>query len=90
LQCFVLIYLSLFLLKASINMDKSTASHMEVSTFPESHVVDSYAVDAKDEQITVIGTMGQDPDHKQPVSWRAWAIVAICALATFQVRSAYR
>lgn len=70
-------------------MDKSTASHMEVSTFPDSHVVDSYAVDAKDEQVTVIGTMGQDPDHKQPVSWRAWAIVAICALATFQVRSAH-
>jgi len=89
LHCFALIYLSLLLLKASTDMDKSAASHMEVSTFPDSHVVDSYAVDAKDEQVTVIGTMGQDPDHKQPVPWRAWAIVAICALATFQVRSAH-
>ncbi|KAI4791494.1 MFS general substrate transporter, partial [Aureobasidium sp. EXF-8846] len=65
-------------------MDKFAADHMEVSKFPDSHVVGTYAVDAKDEQITVIGTMGQDPDHKQPVSWRAWAIVGICALATFQ------
>ncbi|KAG9557648.1 MFS general substrate transporter, partial [Aureobasidium melanogenum] len=65
-------------------MDKSDISHMEVSTFPDSHIVDTYAVDSKDEQVTVIGTMGQDPDHKAPVSWRAWAIVAICALATFQ------
>jgi len=87
-RCFVLIYLVLFLLTTSITMDKSAATHMEVATFPDSHVVDSYAVDAKDEQVTVIGTMGQDPDHKQPVSWRAWAIVSICALATFQVRFA--
>ncbi|THX01120.1 MFS general substrate transporter [Aureobasidium pullulans] len=65
-------------------MDKSNMSHTEVATFPDSHVVDSYAVDSKDEQVTVIGTMGQDPDHKTPVSWRAWAIVAICALAAFQ------
>lgn len=71
-------------------MDKSSISHMEVSTFPDSHVVDTYAVDSKDEQVTVIGTMGQDPDHKTAVPWRAWAIVAICALATFQVRSASR
>jgi hypothetical protein len=88
LQCFVQIHLSLFHPKGAINMDKFAADHMEVSKFPDSHVVDSYAVDAKDEQITVIGTMGQDPDHKQPVSWRAWAIVGICAMAVFQVRSA--
>jgi len=65
-------------------MDKSDNVHMEISDFPESHVKDSYAVDNSDEQITVLGTMGQDPDHRAPVHWRAWAIVSLCALATFQ------
>ena len=65
-------------------MDKSDQVHLELSSFPDAHVVDTYAVDSNNDQVTVLGTMGQDPDHRSPVHWRAWAIVALCALAAFQ------
>jgi hypothetical protein len=66
-------------------MDKSGCEHAEIVAYPDSHV-GSYAVEDGDEQVTVIGTMGQDPDHKAPLTWRAWAIVLLCSLATFQVK----
>lgn len=44
----------------------------------------SYAIDDHNEQVTVLGTMGQDPNEKKPISWRTWAIVAITTLAVFQ------
>lgn len=60
------------------------AQHVDIEDREEVHVEDSYAVDNDNNQVTVLGTMGQDPDHKSPVPWRAYAIIAICALACFQ------
>lgn len=45
---------------------------------------DTYAVNEHNEQVTVIGTMGQDPNERQPIGWRTWAIVVLCAIASFQ------
>ena len=58
--------------------------HVDIEDHDGVHVENSYAVDNDDNQVTVLGTMGQDPDHKSPVSWRACAIIAICALSCFQ------
>ena len=43
-----------------------------------------YAVDENAEQVTVLGTMGQDPDAKQTISMRSWIIVILCGIAMFQ------
>lgn len=45
---------------------------------------DTYAVNEQNEQVTVAGTYGQDPEQKQHITWRTWVIVALCALATLQ------
>ncbi|GAA6018948.1 hypothetical protein JCM10207_009210 [Rhodosporidiobolus poonsookiae] len=62
--------------------DKPTVRHLENGESPA--VLDSFAVDEHNVPMTVVGTYGQDPDEKQSVSWRTWAIVGLCALATLQ------
>ncbi|KPV74788.1 uncharacterized protein RHOBADRAFT_53726 [Rhodotorula graminis WP1] len=58
---------------------KHTHEHVE-----HAMVHDSYAVDKDNTPVTVLGTMGQDPDHAERISWRTWFIVALCALAQMQ------
>ncbi|GAA5854279.1 hypothetical protein JCM9279_005106 [Rhodotorula babjevae] len=58
---------------------KHTHEHVE-----HAMVHDSYAVDEDNTPVTVLGTMGQDPDHQEKISWRTWLIVALCALAQLQ------
>lgn len=43
-----------------------------------------YATNERKEQVTVLGTMGQDPDVKQKIPWKVWAVVGLCCLASFQ------
>ena len=63
-------------------MSKPTVEHLENPEIRAVH--DSYAVDKNDEQITVLGTFGQDPDEKKIVSWRTIIVFALCALAQMQ------
>ena len=44
----------------------------------------SYAEDGKTGPVTVLDTMGQDPEQRPDIPWTAWAIVFLCALAQFQ------
>ncbi|GJN88262.1 hypothetical protein Rhopal_001227-T1 [Rhodotorula paludigena] len=61
--------------------EKPTHEHVERSAM----VHDSYAVDETNTPVTVLGTMGQDPDHQnEKISWRVWVVVALCALAQLQ------
>lgn len=55
------------------------------------HVEDAYTTDSQPDfaqnkygQVTVAGTMGQDPDHKPDIPITAWVILGLCALAQFQ------
>ncbi|KAG0663204.1 hypothetical protein C6P46_002793 [Rhodotorula mucilaginosa] len=63
-------------------MSKPTIEHLENPEIRAVH--DSYAVDKNDEQITVLGTFGQDPDEKKIISWRTIIVFALCALAQMQ------
>lgn len=45
---------------------------------------DSYAVDGENTPVTVVGTYGQDPDHKARIPWTSWAVVGLCAVAQAQ------
>ncbi|BGP71293.1 hypothetical protein NBRC10513v2_004662 [Rhodotorula toruloides] len=65
-------------------MDKPSVQHLERHLPEGVHVHDSYAVDETNTPVTVIGTMGQDPDEKQSISWKTWIIVALCCLAQMQ------
>ncbi|BGP33029.1 hypothetical protein JCM10296v2_004818 [Rhodotorula toruloides] len=65
-------------------MDKPSVQHLERHLPGGVHVHDSYAVDETNTPVTVIGTMGQDPDEKQSISWKIWIIVALCCLAQMQ------
>ncbi|KAF4556637.1 Efflux pump-like protein 4 [Elsinoe fawcettii] len=67
-----------------VTAEKADHIQAEVANFPGSHANDTFAVNENNEQVTVLGTMGQDPDHHSAVGWKAWAIVALCALAAFQ------
>lgn len=59
---------------------KHTHEHVE-----HAMIHDTYAVDEDNVPVTVLGTMGQDPDHQnEKISWRVWVIVALCALAQMQ------
>ncbi|GAA6037989.1 hypothetical protein JCM8097_009528 [Rhodosporidiobolus ruineniae] len=51
---------------------------------PTDRVHDTYAVDEHNLPVTVVGTMGQDPDHKQAIPWRAFVVVGLCAFAQLQ------
>jgi len=61
------------------DQEKPTHQHVE-------HAVhDSYAVNETNTPVTVLGTMGQDPDHQnEKIGWRVWVVVALCALAQLQ------
>ncbi|SGY34004.1 BQ5605_C002g01577 [Microbotryum silenes-dioicae] len=62
-----------------------THEHIEAAATPaQIAALQSYAVDDHNEQITVLGTMGQDPEHKSKIHWQSWAILALCALAQMQ------
>lgn len=59
--------------------DKSTEAHREHAA-----VLDSFAVNERDEPVTVVGTYGQDPNAKPKISKVAWVVLALCTLAQFQ------
>ncbi|BGP57389.1 hypothetical protein JCM8202_005031 [Rhodotorula sphaerocarpa] len=61
---------------------KPTTEHLENAENRKLH--DSYAVNERNEQITVLGTYGQDPDEKKIVSWRTLVIFGLCTLAQLQ------
>lgn len=61
---------------------KSESGHVEDSNLAV--LRDSYAVDENNEPVTVLGTMGQDPNEKQTLSARAWIILILCGVAQFQ------
>lgn len=61
---------------------KPTTEHLENAANRKLH--DSYAVNERNEQITVLGTYGQDPDEKKIVSWRTLVIFGLCTLAQLQ------
>jgi hypothetical protein len=65
-------------------MDKPSVQHLERHLPAGVHVHDSYAVDETNNPVTVLGTMGQDPDAKQSISLKTWVIVALCCLAQMQ------
>ncbi|BGP33028.1 hypothetical protein JCM10296v2_004817 [Rhodotorula toruloides] len=65
-------------------MDKPSVQHLERHLPEGVHVHASYAVDETNTPVTVFGTMGQDPDEKQSISWKIWIIVALCCLAQMQ------
>ncbi|KAM0789205.1 hypothetical protein ACM66B_000050 [Microbotryomycetes sp. NB124-2] len=65
--------------------NKSHTRHFEASDMAHINNVDnSYAVDDEGNQVTVIGTMGQDPDHKPHVPLKAYLVVLLCGVAAFQ------
>lgn len=57
--------------------------HIEAA-YPNVNIHDTYAVGSDNEPITVLGTMGQDPDAKQHIPWTAWIIVFFCGVAMVQ------
>ncbi|KAK4051412.1 hypothetical protein OIV83_002896 [Microbotryomycetes sp. JL201] len=64
---------------------KSSSKHLEGADHAHVHQVDkSYAVDEEGEPVTVVGTMGQDPDHRPHVPLKAYLLVLLCGLAAFQ------
>ncbi|KAM0750503.1 MFS general substrate transporter [Meredithblackwellia eburnea MCA 4105] len=69
-------------------MSKSMASeeHLESSAASPQHVAQyqSFAVDEDGQQVTVLGTMGQDPEHKPKIPWISWVILGLCAVAQMQ------
>ena len=65
------------------DMDKKVAStHIEDAVHHEDYK--TYAEDPLRGPVTVLDTMGQDPDHRPHIPWTAWVILALCALAQFQ------
>lgn len=60
-------------------IDKASQAYREHAA-----VLDSFAVNENDEQVTVVGTMGQDPNEKPKITKLAWVILALCTLAQFQ------
>jgi hypothetical protein len=48
------------------------------------NIHDTYVVDEHNTPVTVVGTYGQDPDHKPKIPWKSWAILALCSLAQMQ------
>ncbi|KAK4051421.1 hypothetical protein OIV83_002905 [Microbotryomycetes sp. JL201] len=64
---------------------KGQVQHLEDSRLAKlgPNIHDTYAVNERNEPVTVVGTFGQDPNEKQHVSWRAYAIVFLCGLASF-------
>ncbi|GAA5869827.1 hypothetical protein JCM8547_005853 [Rhodosporidiobolus lusitaniae] len=66
-------------------MSKPTTQHIENGVPPPlDKIHDTYAVDEHNVPVTVVGTMGQDPDQPTKIGWRAWAVLALCAFAQLQ------
>ena len=61
---------------------KVHSTHIEDAVHHEDYK--TYAEDPLRGPVTVLDTMGQDPDHRPHIPWTAWVILALCALAQFQ------
>ncbi|KAK4051413.1 hypothetical protein OIV83_002897 [Microbotryomycetes sp. JL201] len=64
---------------------KPTTSHVEnpkLAHIP--NIQDSFAVNEQNEPVTVVGTMGQDPNQKPHIPFKAYVIVLLCGIAVFQ------
>lgn len=66
-----------------MNSTKDTHSEDRLERISDP-IHDTYAVDEANEAVTVVGTMGQDPDAKQTISWRTWVILLIFGLMQIQ------
>ena len=63
-------------------MSKPSTTHLENQGIHDLH--DSYAVNERNEPVTVVGTMGQAADVRPKIPFKAFVVVFICALASFQ------
>ncbi|KAK4057264.1 hypothetical protein OIO90_001761 [Microbotryomycetes sp. JL221] len=64
---------------------KPTTTHVEDPRLAGiANIDDSYAVNENNEPVTVVGTYGQDPNHKPNVPFKAYIVLLLCALASFQ------
>ncbi len=50
----------------------------------DKNIHDSYVVGEDNTPVTVVGTFGQDPNHKPKIPWKSWAVLALCAFAQAQ------